>query len=288
MPAATVPDELSPTSSDVGLVVLIEHLFLSERENTCKSQKRPYLFGLDDARFTMVTFRPDCMQWSCPHCAQILAKNWIMRTMLMLSESDDPTGFDFVTLTLHEKLKTQRSTKAVFDDAWKKLYQRLKIAQRDFSYVIVPELHKDGRMHVHIVTNMHAPETYCIHRKRKANKQVKRMRHPDLMDKFWKDVPRVCGFGYANDQEHIEGDVLKVAGYIAKYLAKQRKVNQWPSNFKHVRASHDVPDIPEQPSNLDGFNWQVLTSETQLIEKISACRANGYRLLDTHTGQIVL
>ncbi len=207
--------------------------------------------------------------------------------MMLVDQADEGDTFDFVTLTLHERLKTNVSTRKVFEDAWRKLYAMLKRSQKNFAYVLIPELHKDGRMHVHMITNFHAPKTYFIHRKKHTNRLVRRMRHADKMDRFWKDAPRSCGFGYANDQEHIEGDTAKVAGYIAKYLSKQRKVNQWPKNFKHVRASHGVPTIPEQSTPLDGFTWSVCTTPEILQVRISARKQDGYKLIDSHSGEIL-
>lgn len=207
--------------------------------------------------------------------------------MLLVGQAEKGDEYDFVTLTLHEALKTNQSTRVVFERAWRKLYAALKRSQKDFSYVLVPELHKDGRMHVHIITNFHPPETYYIHRRKTRNKQVKRMRHPDLMDRFWKDAPRAYGFGYANDQEHIQGDTGKVAGYIAKYLAKQRKINQWPKNFKHVRASHGIPQIPEQSTPLDDFDWSVAITREALETTLENLRSIGFRMIDPTSGELI-
>lgn len=277
---------VSPDAPAAGLVALIEHLFFGGQENTCNSPNRIFLLGLDDVTKKMIVLHPACGQWSCPYCAKVLAKQWVIRAMLMVQESPHPEQFDFVTLTLHENLKTHQSTVAVFGDAWRKLYAHLKRAQKKFSYILVPELHKDGRVHLHMITDFQCPESYCIKRKRKLNKQVKRMRHSEMMDKFWKDVPRSCGFGYANDQEHLQGDVVKVAGYMAKYLGKQQKVNQWTKGFKHVRASHGIPDVPAQPSDLDGLNWSVCATLEQLYFRVGQGRQLGYRIVNPASGEI--
>ena len=278
---------LSPASSDAGLVVLIEDVSFREAENTCKSQNRVWLLGLDEATKKMTVLHPGCGSWSCSHCARELAKQWIERTVLMVEQTSDSKPFDLVTLTLSEKLPTFEACLKVFPDAWRRLYAALKRAQNDFSYVLVPELHKNARVHVHIVTNYVVPETYVVHRKRKANKQVKRMNYPEKMDRFWKDLPRAYGWGYANDQEHIEGDSGKAAYYVSKYLAKQRRLNNWPKHFKHVRHSSDVPDIPEQPDDLNGLSWLTCLTEDRLIEKISAYRRAGWRLFEPHTGEVL-
>jgi hypothetical protein len=276
-----------PDAQAAGLVVLIEHLFLPQGENTCKSKNRPYMFGVENSKKLLVVVRPPCRQWDCPHCAEVLAKQWMLRCMMLVSNSDSEQSFDFVTLTMHEDLKTNKSTRAVFEDAWRKLYAALKRAQKDFSYVLVPELHKDGRMHVHMITSFHPPDEYFVHHHRQRNKQVRRMRAAGVMDRFWKDVPRAYGFGYANDQEPIEGDVAKVAGYIGKYLSKQRKVNQWPKGFKHVRASHDVPQLPEVSTPLDQFDWQMCMNQDTLQSLIHAAQQQGYRMIDPHSGEIL-
>lgn len=245
------------------------------------------MLGLDDLTGKMVVVQPACGMWSCPACAKVLAKRWILRTILMVDQSEHPDRFDFVTLTMHEKLETQEATVVVFEDAWRKLYAALKRTKQRFSYVLVPELHKDNRLHIHMVTDFDPPDTYFVHRKKKRNTEVKRMRNPELMDKFWKDVPRAYGFGFANDQEHMRGDTTRVAAYVAKYLAKQRKVNQWAKGFKHVRASHDVPDVPAQENALEGFQWAVMPTLVELQIAINAAQGQGYKLVNSHTGELL-
>ena len=205
----------------------------------------------------------------------------------MVDQSPDPAAFDFVTVTMSEKLRTFDACLKIFPDAWRRLYAALRRAQPDFSYVLIPELHKDGRIHVHMVVRYAVPEIYFIHHKRKENTLVRRMSAPGKMDKFWKDLPRAYGWGYANDQEHLDGDTGKVAFYVAKYLAKQRKVNEWPKNFKHVRHSNDVPALPVQTTALDDLSWLVFVAEDRLIEKISAYRQAGYRLFAPNTGELL-
>jgi hypothetical protein len=283
MPTATSHGAEAPC-----LVALIEQFFFHEGKNTCNSEKRVWLIGYQENTSKLAVLHPDCGQWSCPHCAEVLAKRWILRTMLLVEQSSDPKAFDFVTLTLHEKLQNFEQTSAVFSDAWTRLYAALRRIDKQFSYVLVPELHKSGRIHAHMITNFPVPDEYNVKRKKRQNTTVKRMREKGTMDKFWKDVPRAYGWGYANDQEHLEGDTVKVAGYLAKYLGKQRKVNNWQRGFRHVRASHDVPALPDEENHLEGFTWEVIPDQQLLAAKLQMMIDAGYHWLDTQTGEMLL
>jgi len=281
------PANDSPASPDAGLIALTDHFFLSKGKNTCKSEKRVWLLGVDFTSGKLAILRPDCGSWDCPVCAKHKANTWVKRVVLMVDQYDDETPFDFVTLTLHEKLTNYDQTLHVFTDAWSGLYNALKRYQGEITYVAVPELHANGRVHLHIITNFKPPDEYFIKRKLKRNTQLRRARFPGSMDKFWKDIPRTHGWGWANDQEHLDGDTTKAAGYIAKYLGKQRRVNHWPKGFKHVRASHDVPQIPDESAPDDRFLWLMEPTRDRLIEKISAYEREGFALVNPYTGEVL-
>jgi len=281
------PRAASPGATAPGLVVLLDHFFLSERKNACNSPKRVWLLGVDGASKKLAILRPDCGSWDCPFCAKKKAMRWARRCVLMVDSADDDDAFDFVTLTLHEKLPDFTATNAIFSDAWAGLYNALKRYQREITYIGVPELHKNGRVHLHLITNFAPPSAYYIHRILKQDRQVKRARLRGTMSKFWKDIPRTHGWGYANDQEHLNGDTIKAAAYIGKYLGKQRAVNAWPKKFKHIRASHDVPDIDDESELDDQFMWLMEPTRDRLIEKISAYAAFGFRLTNQYTGELL-
>ncbi len=205
----------------------------------------------------------------------------------MVDSAPDDQDFDFVTLTLHEKLTDFASTNAVFSDAWSGLYGTLKRYQRGITYIAVPELHKNGRIHLHMITNFVPPDDYFYKRKLKHNTQVTRAKRGGTMSKFWKDIPRLHGWGFANDQVALDGDTIAAAGYIGKYLGKQRSFNHWPKGFKHIRASHDVPDVPDDSEPDDRFMWLMEPTRDRLIEKIRAYTRAGFRLMDTYSGELL-
>jgi len=55
---------------------------------------------------------------------------------------------NFVTVTSHEKLTAKQSL-YVLPLAWKKLSMRWRRLVGGKPYVVIPERHKDGRVHIH-------------------------------------------------------------------------------------------------------------------------------------------
>jgi hypothetical protein len=245
------------------------------------------MLGVDFTSGKLAIMRPDCGSWDCAFCAKKKAVRWARRCVLMVDAADDDQAFDFVTLTLHEKLPDFTATNAVFSDAWGGLYNTLKRYQKQISYIAVPELHKNGRVHLHMITNFTPPGDYFYHRKLKHNTQVKRGRKDGTMSKFWKDIPRLHGWGFANDQVSLGGDTIAAAGYIGKYLGKQRAINHWPKKFKHIRASHDVPDTPEDEPLDDQFMWLMEPTRERMLERIASYERSGFRVINAYTGELM-
>lgn len=243
--------------------------------------------GVNFAAGKLAILRPNCGSWDCPFCAKKKAAKWARRTVLLVEGEPHEREFDFVTLTLHEKLPDFAATNRVFSSAWQGLYNALKRYETAFSYIGVPELHANGRVHLHLITDFAVPDAYFIHRRKKNNTRVKRAHSDQTMDKFWKDMPRAHGWGYANDQAPLQGDTTAAAAYVGKYLGKQRGFNAWPKKFKHIRASHDVPDDDDPEPLPDDFIWLMQTDQRTLIEKISAYTREGFKLINQHSGEIL-
>ena len=117
-------------------------------------QRAGLLIGWDDTSARALVARADCDSWNCEECAARMASRWRLRAeMGARALLGDGYRVDFVTITSHEKLKDFAATETVWRDAWSKLYAALKRKQPNLEYMIVPEKHKDGRMHVHAVWN---------------------------------------------------------------------------------------------------------------------------------------
>lgn len=210
---------------------MIDYERLSELtgESECSKANRPYMVGWDEEAEAAYVFRPDCKCWNCPACAARLRRRWTARAyegiQFYISQGED---FKFVTLTSHERLYSVSQTLRVWPPAWRKLQNRVKYQRPGWHYVMIPEQHRDGRLHVHLIAS--------------AN----------LGTRWWKDNARECGLGYMAEEAEFKAGKAepgRAAAYAAKYLDKQLGVQQWPRYFHHIRTSQHFPQLPEREGN---------------------------------------
>lgn len=142
-------------------------------------------------------------------------------------ETDRP--MTFLTLTSHEKLNPHQSL-YVWPKAWKKLHARAKYADGKQAYMMIPERHTDGRLHMHALTTWTLGTTW------------------------WKKKARACGLGYIASEEFTR-TATGAGNYVTKYLTKSLDSIDWPTKFRRIRRSRDWPKLPdlEQP---DGWAFQ--------------------------------
>jgi hypothetical protein len=208
----------------------------------CEKRGRPFLKAYNPEKHMVVFFRPRCKTWSCPACAAINTKLWAARTHYAANEiQEQGEGLQFLTLTSHEKLDGYTSLK-VWPKAWKKLHTRANRAGGHGAYLMVPERHKDGRLH------MHALVTW------------------DMKSSWWKDNGRACGLGFMNEVEPVR-TAGGAATYVTKYLMKSLEDAFWPDGWRRVRLSRDWPKMPdvERPA---GWRFSALEKQDKLSEEI--------------------
>ena len=191
------------------------------KQDKCEARNRPQMMAINSSLKVAITFRPRCKQWRCPYCAQINKRLWTMKAYYGAEFLQDGEGENlrFITLTSHERL-TKRQSWQVWPKAWSKLYMRAKRIQSGASYILVPEQHKDGRLHVHFLATW------------------------DMSSRWWKDNARACGLGYMAESEQPRS-LAHAAWYVGKYISKQLDTNQWPKGFRRVRPSHNWPKMPQ-------------------------------------------
>lgn len=224
-----------------------------EHSRNCETPGRPYLIGVNSGEKRAVLFQPRCKLWSCPICGQTNKARWTIRAyqgVKVLIERGKEV--DFLTLTSHERLDPI-GTIIVFKHAWDQLNKRIRRAVPNYSYLLVPEQHKDGRLHAHLIETSGLPK------------------------RWFKDNARECGLGYEVDVDTIrspEGGAF----YVAKYLGKQLEAQQWPKGFRHVRTSRDFPPLPAL-EKLEGWEWRPL-KKNESLEEIEAryCEA-GFHII---------
>lgn len=217
---------------------------------TCTTPNRPFLRGVNPAEKRAVFFQPRCKLWSCPACAEINKSLWAVRAYSAAEQlAGQGNKIDFLTLTSHEKLSAAASL-AIWPKAWSKLRQRAYRATGGFQYLLVPEQHKDGRLHVHAIETA------------------------GLGERWWKDNGRECGLGYMAEEEKAL-TAGGAAGYVVKYLSKSLAYTAWPKGFRRVRVSRQWPKMPKLPE-IEGWTFEVLSQNEQLDLAFDDLQRAGY------------
>lgn len=233
--SVTLPSEsLVWFASPEGGLINIEQVGANSSANSCHSPRRPFAMMTHENDRRAVFYRPRCKQWSCGCCAAVNGQ--IARFEAVYGANTLIAGgatMDFVTLTSHERLSPEQSV-TVYPSAWGKLRRRV-VRRADVEYFAVPEQHRDGRLHMHMMF---------------AYQDAKQR----LARKWWKDTARACGMGYQVAVEPMtEGS--KVGVYVTKYMHKSLEGSLWPKGFRRFRTSNGWP----QPSAVDlaALGWKA-------------------------------
>jgi hypothetical protein len=220
----------------------------------CETPRRPYIVGLNAIAGLAVLFRPRCKKWDCPACAPINRAKWCVRayqgSQKLIREG---RSISFVTLTSHPALGPDGSV-AVLRSAWDMLNKRVHRIEPFVSYIMIPERHKDGRVHVHMLTTS------------------------ILEKRWWKDNGAECGFGYMADREPLcspEG----AAWYVSKYTTKSLEGEKWPKGFRRVRTSQNFPKLTKLPSPPD-WSFMLLPKDASINGYVERLSASGYRIVE--------
>lgn len=222
--------------------------------------KAGLLVGWQDGTKRVLVTRANCDSWACSDCAKRMGENWGFRAFLggqAILRRGEP--LDFVTITSHEKLRDFAATEKVWRAAWGSLYNALKRKNENLGYMIVPEKHKDGRMHVHCLWNA------------------------GVSQKWLKDNARKRGLGYQCKVIHILAEG-RAQQYVTKYLGKSLG-SDVPTRFRRVRVSNNWADIPEPATEFDGVRWEYVGSNGALQIVYEECHARHLTLIDNKTGE---
>lgn len=248
-----VGEETAPGVHDISAVSDGEASGLTTIEQVnallCSMPRRPYLLGVNRGAQKAVLFQPRCKSWSCPACADTNKRLWAVKVYHgaeVIAENGNP--INFLTITSHGKLDAAATIK-VFPHAWGLLRQRAYRATGGFDYVLIPERHQDGRLHVH------ALETAGLGRR------------------WWKDNAAAVGLGYMAD-ESIAKSAAGAAYYAVKYLTKSIECESWPRGFRRVRTSRRWPELPDMPE-VPGWDWRKLENGEGLVTTIERLRDSG-------------
>lgn len=225
----------------------------------CK--KAGVLFGWDIKAKRVLVTRGTCDSWSCPECAKRMRDNWSLRAQIGIRKFLAEHQFvDFVTLTSHEKLPNFAATERVWRDAWPTIYNALKRRNPGFQYMIIPEKHKNGRMHVHAIWT--------------AGQGTRNL----------KNIVRTRGLGYKLDVSAIISPIDAIR-YVVKYVGKDLGKDV-PPKFRRVRVSQGWPDVPEPNTPQSTLRWEYTRNEQAFWIMCENAQARNCTMIDAATGGI--
>lgn len=217
----------------------------------CEAHNRPFLLCVNVDYKLALFFKPRCKLWTCPACGEMNKRQWAVKTYQGASKlAANGHTVNFLTITMHERTRGTYALK-IWPKAWKKLRERASYQSGGFQYLIIPEQHKDGTMHVHAIETA------------------------GLGERWWKDNARACGLGYMADEEEIrtpEG----AAWYVTKYLTKSISVLNWPKGFRRIRTSQSWPK--SSADQLQGWEFRVIPPQEQLSDVVEAYKAQGWSI----------
>lgn len=183
----------------------------------CQAEPRPALLGYSEVRGAFVLMRPGCHMWGCPYCGRVKQSQWAIRiaTGVDFYKRHNIDGWAFLTLTSNPKNKTRSQCLHVWPKAWAKFSSRLRRSYPGIRYVLLPELHKNGRVHVHALASHYVTSGW-------------------LRDNLYP-----TGLGYKKDIQSLSESAL-AAWYVTKYLSKSLDVTAWPRHFRRIRRKSVV------------------------------------------------
>jgi len=204
--------------------------------------------------------RANCDNWSCEDCAVRMGNNWGLRASLgTRTLIDKGDTVDFITLTSHEKLPDFEATERVWRSAWGTLYNALKRQNNALAYLMIPERHKSGRMHIHGIWNA------------------------AVSQRWLKDNARRRGLGYQCKVVHISTERY-ASKYIAKYLGKSLGAD-YPARFRRVRCSNNWVHLPKPDTADNELQWEYIGTNGSLAIVYEQCQMRGIALIDKETGE---
>lgn len=209
---------------------------------------------------SMVYF-PTCKLWACPECSERNKTRWLHRVMYGVDHYiRQGRDFSFVTLTLGGRYKSRDDSIAGWRKVWPRVYDRYRRAFGKQPYVILPECHRNGRVHLHAIIGAIAGE------------------------RWYKDNVWSCGGGYMADCEKLRS--VKAAGsYAMKYMSKTVALTRWPRKFKRIRVSHHWPKKPDKPR--DDETLYTVLNPSQLEWTIAWLWRMGYDVNNGATGELI-
>jgi len=196
----------------------------------CEAPFRPLLCAKNTVTGEAILYRPNCRMWKCPYCSEQRGRYFMMiaASGYEVLEAAGHT-IQFCTITMPGHIRGTTAGIHRWRSSWPKLLRRIKRQSDHVAYMQVPEQHKDGAFHTHLLTTA------------------------DITERWLKDNCAETGLGWKDEIEPVKS-ASKSAGYVAKYLTKESHRLKWPKYLRRVNLSRNWPKPDELEKNP---NWTV-------------------------------
>lgn len=213
----------------------------------------PYIWSDNVEEGKRVIYKTRCKQWSCEYCAKINKyQHWLRMVKGVQQLQDRGYQFNFVTITSHESNTTTLQTYKVWQSAWKKLSTRYRRKNAETttlpaSFVYIPELHKDGRIHIHGLFS------------------------GQVSERWWKDNSRQCGMGYMCKSDRIS-EAVQGVNYCLKYVTKDMGQDITIERFRRINYSRNFPSLAKDKTL---YTWNLFYNIQAIETLVESAWAEG-------------
>ena len=211
----------------------------------CPSPLKITMIGVNRTKNTAIIFHPDCKKWSCPYCSEKNAATWLhqgIRGASILVMDGHQLRLVTVTSRAHaSEVQSLYYFKTNFPRLREKMrYHGGKVGRETLEYFLIPERHRTGVLHFHMITTS------------------------PLKQRWFKDNAYKSGFGYMAKSDPLK-DAIHATSYITKYLTKSIGFDGWPKGFRRVRVSRGWPMSKE--AKKPGWEWSQHNNKSAWFEK---------------------
>ncbi len=203
--------------SQTGLFALIEQI---RAAGSCSNPRKVVIVRRNEQTRQAEVFMPACKTWACAECADRNKHMWKHRVMHGVDHyQKQGKEFSFVTITLGKFYESREASILGWRKVWPRVYDRHGRACGKQPYCIIPECHRNGRVHLHLIIA------------------------GSVNERWWKDNVWGCGGGFIASSDALS-NVGGAASYVTKYITKSIGLKAWPHKFKRIRLSHHWPSKP--------------------------------------------
>lgn len=209
------------------------------------------LVGIQEAKKEVYFYRPDCRLWRCPYCAEKNRKRWMARAIIGTETLIDAGHrINFVTVTSHSDIRDYKQGLSIWRSTWPKLRAKMLRDGEKPEYMVVPEKHKDGAFHAHLLIT------------------------GERGSRWWKDNCAKRGMGYMAEEEAIRSK-YKSGFYIGKYISKQLQSGEAPKKMRRITTSHGWPKLDGMYA-MPEIDWRVLQKHESLQDVVAYYARKSY------------